>query len=296
MTTFYMLIGLPASGKSTYIKEHFDDDIVFSSDKIREECFGDVNDQTHNNEVFKKLVKRVKANLRNKKDAVYDATNINYKRRMHLLKDISHLKVKKVAIFMATPYDICLKNNQQRDRHVPEAVINNMYRKFNVPYYYEGWDEIIVINRFKNRVKYSDLFNPDTGFDKYNQFSSNHQYTLGKHLRETFEYIKYRTNDIELKSAALLHDIGKPKTQVFANAQGEVDTEAHYYNHQYVGAYDSMFVESNCNTLKRAMYIMWHEQPRFINLPKTQRKYMRLWKENIYNNIFLLHNCDYAAH
>lgn len=151
---------------------------------------------------------------------------------------------------MATPYDICLKNNQQRDRYVPEEVINNMYRKFNVPYYYEGWDEIIVINRFKNRVKYSDLFNPDTGFDKYNQFSSNHQYTLGKHLRETFEYIKYRTDDIELKSAALLHDIGKPKTQVFANAQGEVDTEAHYYNHQYVGAYDSMFVESNCNTLK----------------------------------------------
>ena len=94
MTTFYMLIGLPASGKSTYIKEHFDDDIVFSSDKIREECFGDVNDQTHNNEVFKKLVKRVKANLRNKKDAVYDATNINYKRRMHLLKNISHLKIK----------------------------------------------------------------------------------------------------------------------------------------------------------------------------------------------------------
>ena len=171
MTTFYMLIGLPASGKSTYIKEHFDDDIVFSSDKIREECFGDVNDQTHNNEVFKKLVKLVKANLRNKKDAVYDATNINYKRRMHLLKDISHLNIKKVAIFMATPYDICLKNNQQRDRHVPEEVINNMYRKFNVPYYYEGWDEIVVINRFKNRVKYSDLFNSDTGFDKYNQFS-----------------------------------------------------------------------------------------------------------------------------
>lgn len=41
---------------------------------------------------------------------------------------------------------------------------------------------------------------------------------------------------------------------------------------------------------------MWHEQPRFINLPKTQRKYMRLWKENIYNNIFLLHDCDDAAH
>ena len=38
-------------------------------------------------------------------------------------------------------------------------VINNMYRKFNIPYYYVGWDEIIVINRFKNRVKYSDLFN-----------------------------------------------------------------------------------------------------------------------------------------
>lgn len=295
MATFYMLIGLPASGKSTYIEKHFDKDIVFSSDTMREELFGDVEaiDAKQNSKVFKTLLKRIKANLRNKKDAVLDATNINYRRRIHMLKDMNHLPIKKVAIFMATPYDICLKNNAARERHVPEEVIHNMYTKFNIPYYYEGWDEIKVINRFRNRVTYKEIFEE---MDKFNQFNSHHTKTLGMHCRATLEYIKYRTDEPELREAALLHDVGKLKTQVFANSKGEVDTEAHYYNHQYIGAYDSLFIESKNNVLKRAMYIMWHEQPHFINIPKTERKYRRVWGGTIYDNIFMLNGCDQAAH
>lgn len=54
MTTFTMAVGLPGSGKSTYygcLSRYENIDRV-SSDEIRDRCFGDANDQTHNNEVF----------------------------------------------------------------------------------------------------------------------------------------------------------------------------------------------------------------------------------------------------
>lgn len=64
MNKFYMMIGLPASGKSTIAKEiaKSEDAIIVSSDEIRKE-FGDVNDQSQNAKVFKEVEKRLKQNI-----------------------------------------------------------------------------------------------------------------------------------------------------------------------------------------------------------------------------------------
>ena len=51
MAKCIMLIGLPAAGKSTWSKKYIEcnpDTILVSSDAIREEVFGDINDQSHN--------------------------------------------------------------------------------------------------------------------------------------------------------------------------------------------------------------------------------------------------------
>ena len=75
-----ILIGLPASGKSSYckdkLKENRDIEIV-SSDAIREEVFGDVNDQSHNGEVFNIVFKRVREAILNNRDVILDATNLS---------------------------------------------------------------------------------------------------------------------------------------------------------------------------------------------------------------------------
>ena len=45
MPNCYIMIGLPASGKDYYIEKYRkENEIVVSSDEIREELFGDVND------------------------------------------------------------------------------------------------------------------------------------------------------------------------------------------------------------------------------------------------------------
>lgn len=64
MIKFYMMIGLPASGKSTIAKgmAKSEDAVIVSSDEIRKE-FGDVNDQTQNAKVFEEVEKRLKQNI-----------------------------------------------------------------------------------------------------------------------------------------------------------------------------------------------------------------------------------------
>ena len=62
---FYMMMGLPCSGKSTFaqkLAEEYNANI-HSSDAIREELIGDINNQEHNNEVFHTLHKRIKDDL-----------------------------------------------------------------------------------------------------------------------------------------------------------------------------------------------------------------------------------------
>ena len=85
--TFVMMVGLPASGKSTYVKELAEEmrAVICSSDAIRKELCGDENSQDNNEEVFKLLHSRIKECLKKGVNVIYDATNINSKRRRAFL-------------------------------------------------------------------------------------------------------------------------------------------------------------------------------------------------------------------
>ena len=110
MPMFYIMVGLPGSGKS-FTAESIPNAVVHSSDAIRAEVLGDENDQTQQDLVFQTLHKRVLQDLVDGKDVVYDATNINYKRRIGFLNRVRALHkhdLRTVCLFMATPYDCLL--------------------------------------------------------------------------------------------------------------------------------------------------------------------------------------------
>ena len=74
----YVMVGLSGSGKSTLAKQLTDAEkntIIISSDSIREELTGKVEDQSKNEEVFKIFHKRIREGLENKHNVVADATN-----------------------------------------------------------------------------------------------------------------------------------------------------------------------------------------------------------------------------
>ena len=295
-TKFFMMVGLPGCGKSIIAEEMAKsyDCNVYSSDSIREEINGDARCQDNKDEVFALLHKRIKDDLRAGKSCIYDATNINWKRRQHFLSnELRNINCKKVCILVAKPYEECLKDNGERDRVVPTDVIERMYKNFHIPYYYEGWDDIEICYASEYR------FNIDEKIDslmKYDQGSKYHSLTLGGHLKATCDWLLENTtgDGIDL-IAALLHDIGKP----FCRTEDLENNTAHYYNHQNVGAYDSLFLNSLANERERldlAVTIMHHMDPYFWKSHETVEKYRTLWGVPLYLRVMKLHNADKAAH
>lgn len=306
---FTMMVGLPGSGKSTKAKEL--GGIICSSDEIRKELFGDENHVCTNQEnakVFEEMFKRTKANLLAGNNVVYDATNLSKKRRIGLLKQLNGVDCCKHCILMATDYEMCLQRNKDRDRSVPETVIQEMYQNFAPPHKSEGWDYIrICVTYYDDNYCFSKLLETCSNFDQKNK---HHSLSLLGHLVFTKEYVGSKNKDSELILAASLHDIGKLKTQVIDDKG-----EAHYHNHQCAGAYDALFyiykqvVQTSPNIMEHAevwvpallnvsnlIYYHMHPYLSWAQSEKAKERDRALLGEEMFNQILLLHEGDVAAH
>ena len=301
----FMMVGLPGSGKSYKTKELSEqyNANIHSSDSIREELSGDINNQNINDLVFRTLHNRIKEDLRNGKNCIFDATNISYKTRMSFLQQLNNIPCDKICVLMATPYEVCRERNRKRDRKVPEYVIERMYRRFDVPWYYEGWDEIW--DEYALDSENSLGWAPEwvESVKDYNQDNSHHTLTLGEHCHRATRYIVDNVTDginlNALRYATMLHDCGKPFCKTFTNTKGETTNQAHYYGHEHTGSYDSLFYETTCYNLRVAVLIRWHMQPYYWekdNNEKQRKKYQRLWGEDLYNDLLNLHKADKEAH
>ena len=149
MTNFYMLVGLPGSGKSNIAKKMKEENPkiqIFSSDELRKELWGNENTQGNNSVLFKELHNRIKFCLENGVDCIYDATNISSKRRIAFLNELKKFNdLNKTCIFVLTSIEKCFKNNKNRERKIPEEVIRNMYLRFDIPQYREGWEYTFIL-------------------------------------------------------------------------------------------------------------------------------------------------------
>lgn len=308
---FCMLVGLPCSGKSTKAVELAKkyNANIHSSDAIREELTGDINNQENNALVFRTLHQRVKDDLKGGKSCIYDACCVHYKERMAFLQELKNIPCEKICVLMATPYETCLERSAKRDRKVPEHVIKRMYTSFDVPWYYEGWDQIEVEYCLYSEGSLGWTREWTKSVAEYDQHNSHHALTLGQHCDLTAKYIEDYAiehsvaecdNLYALKYAALIHDCGKPFCKTFKNSKGEITEQAHYYNHERTGSYDSLFYYMfNDVNLRVAVLIRWHMQPYFWekdNNEKLHNKHRRLWGEELYNDIMHLHEADKAAH
>ena len=176
MSNLYVMIGLPGSGKSTasrQILEKEPNTKILSSDELREEYFGNEDSQYSdkwlvendyeieemskskkvdicNKFIFKELQNRTMNYLRSGINVIFDATNINDNRRKNLIDTFSSYCKYIIAVVLATSYEKCLENNNNRERHVPENVIRGMSNKFVFPTFEEGFDDIIVIGDESN--------------------------------------------------------------------------------------------------------------------------------------------------
>lgn len=218
MPIFYMAVGLPSCGKSTHASSL--DAIHISSDAIREELFNDVNDQSHNGEVFNEMFKRSVAALKNDKNVYYDATNLSAKRRINLLNSISFIpNLHKVCLLFTTPFGVCVERNFNRSRKVPQYVMDRMLRNFEPPHESEGWNEIKLIGHKPSKYCIKNVIHSKNILHD----NPHHTLTIGEHMISTAKYIKknYPTVKKYLIIAALFHDEGKIHCKSYFNSKGK---------------------------------------------------------------------------
>ena len=299
MNKLYVMVGLPASGKSTiaaeYIERH--DAVLVSSDAIRAEIYGDENCQDDPSKVFDLMKKRTVAALREGYNVVYDATNINSKRRISLLRDIKKqvAQVIPVAVLVLCPVDECIERDALRNRTVGEAVINKMLYNYQPPSYYEGF-RTLEYHYTGNYINIEELLGQTWDFDQKNH---HHSLTLGGHMSKTAALVE---DDFMVNLAARYHDIGKLFVQTF-----DEDGEAHYKNHHHVGAYlwlcsalarDWIFNDMSYAVQYVAQLICWHMQPYFVDSYEDFVEWgeKRGMRPLMIDDIWKLHCADLHAH
>lgn len=150
-----MLIGLPASGKSTFarqVQDSLDNVFVFSSDDVRQEVYEDETCQDNPKLIFDILYKKISKELKNKHDnnegkkiIIVDACSTKKKDRQEIFKRFNK-KAMIYGILMNTDTYDCLKRNNERDRVVPAYAILRMYKNFENPKLDEGFEEILEVN------------------------------------------------------------------------------------------------------------------------------------------------------
>lgn len=314
MNKLFFTVGLPGSGKSTWVENNKEklNAVVHSSDTIREQL-GDINDQSKNNLVFEILHKRVKEDLLNGKNVIYDSTGINRKNRLAFLREIKHISCKKICVLLAMPYEICLKNNAARERKVPENVITRMYKSFDTPWYSEGFDDIQIVwcDYKKDGLEFNykkDLLE----WRKISQDNPHHSLSIGDHMMSAYNY--YMTDmcdvagylysmDLILSTAILMHDCGKPFTKGFLDSKGNPSKTAHFYNHNNSGSYLCLFYLKEMGfevdeTLHISLLIGLHMRPflAWNNSERAKERDRRLFGDDIIKQVEIIHQYDVAAH
>lgn len=293
-------VGLPGSGKSTLAASYQAMGYkVFSSDAIREELYGDKSVQDNPQKVFRILHSRIKEALCAGDNCVYDATNMRSKTRIAFLKEIKNIPCEKKCIVVWTSLKTCLERNTNRERKVPRHVIECMWKQFETPHYFEGWDmvELHIMEEEKEKYRRAREFCQNvTNSFSFNQENSHHTLSLGDHCERAFDNLK--SEEETVVKACLFHDYGKIFTKSFYNKKGELCKDAHYYEHHNVGAYEILGVISDFKeALEVSLLICYHMHPYFWEGNSSmEKRYRMLWGEDIYRKICLIHEADKAAH
>ena len=171
----YLLVGPPASGKSTFLKKTMplmEKARAISRDEIRFALVAEDEPYfSREDEVFECFLNEIRSSLNENDHTFVDATHINEGSRKKILRRINTKNVNVYCLVFNTPLDICLQRNYLRDgrRQVPEDAIrrmkesmtnpaNDRFIKYDCIYYFNEDGESYKINKATKEVKENDLF------------------------------------------------------------------------------------------------------------------------------------------
>jgi predicted kinase len=139
-----LLVGLPGSGKSTYLERI--GATALSSDAVRGLLADDPTDQSIHGRVFATLRYLLRHRLAIGRPLTYlDATHLTLRERRPYIRLAELYDCTIEAIFFDVPLEVCLERNLRRDRMVPEEAVRKMAAKLAPPSVEEGFAKVTVV-------------------------------------------------------------------------------------------------------------------------------------------------------
>jgi len=155
--TVVIMVGLPCSGKSTYIKENLKGFSVVSFDNYIMNRFDKNN---YNNAYLKYSAlgrtekKLIFLEIRNQycemviknENIVVDFTNLDPKEMGRNWLDILPSNYRKSGVMLTPPMELILnRNSNRKDKFIPIDVLNSMKKQFEKSNYQDIFDTLIII-------------------------------------------------------------------------------------------------------------------------------------------------------
>ena len=139
-----MLVGLPGSGKSTYLERIGAP--ALSSDAVRALLADDPADQSLHARVFATLRYLLRHRLALGRPVTYiDATNLTRSERWPYIRIAEAYACDIEALFFDVPLEVCLERNLRRHRAVPEEAVLKMAAKLEPPSVEEGFARVSLV-------------------------------------------------------------------------------------------------------------------------------------------------------
>lgn len=142
--TVHLTIGLPASGKSTWLRDHHVE--ALSTDHLRVLLLDDIHDQSNPALIHETCRYLLEVRLCLSRPVTYvDATNLVAEYRRPFLRTAQAHGATVEALWFDTPLEVCLERNRARQRRVPEDVIREMAARLDPPTLEEGFGRVTRI-------------------------------------------------------------------------------------------------------------------------------------------------------
>jgi len=140
----YILSGLPGVGKDYYIKSNLNYLPVISLDEIRTRL--GIKPTDEQGKVIQSAKEKAREFMRNGEDFVWNATNISKDLRKSIISLFTEYNSYITIIFIHKRLNTILEQNKNRDRVVPDSVINKLHTKMDIPTNTESHELFLIYN------------------------------------------------------------------------------------------------------------------------------------------------------